>query len=96
VEYFKYLANMITDDAICTHEINCRIAMAKAAFNKTTLFTSKLNLNLRDKLIKCYTWNIAFMVLKLGHFRHTWKDFGMWCWKMEKISLTDCMRNEVS
>ena len=97
VEYFKYLANMITDDAICTHEINCRIAMAKAAFNKTTLFTSKLNLkNLRDKLVKCYVWNIAFMVQKPGHFRHTWKDFGMLCWKMEKISLTDCVRNEVS
>ena len=44
VEYFKYLANMFTDVAICTHEINCRISMAKAAFNKMTLFTSKLNL----------------------------------------------------
>ena len=34
VEYFKYLDNMITDDAICTHEVNCRIAMAKAALTK--------------------------------------------------------------
>jgi hypothetical protein len=93
VEYFKYLANMTTDDAICTHEINCRIAIAKAAFNKITLFTSKLNLILRDKLIQCYIWNIAFMVLKHGHFRHTWKISDMWCWKMEKISLTDCIRN---
>ena len=54
VEYFKYLANMVTDDAICTHEINCRISMAKAAFNKTTVFTSKLNLiNVREKTVKC-------------------------------------------
>jgi hypothetical protein len=67
VEYFKYLANMITDDAIGTYEINSRIAMAKAAFNKVTLFTSKMNLNLMDKLVKCYIWNIAFMVLKIGH-----------------------------
>jgi hypothetical protein len=67
VEYLKYLANMITEDAICTHEINCRIAMAKAAINKTTLFTGKLNLNLRNKLVKCYIWNIAFMVLKLNN-----------------------------
>jgi hypothetical protein len=51
---------MFTDDAIWTHEINCRIAMAKAAFNKTTLFTSKLNLkNVREKTVKCNIWNIA-------------------------------------
>jgi hypothetical protein len=49
---------MITYDARCTYEIKSRIAMAKAAFNKKTLFTSKLDLNLRRKLVKCYIWNI--------------------------------------
>jgi hypothetical protein len=35
--------------------------MAKAAFNKQkTLFTSKLDLNLRKKLGKCYIWSMAF------------------------------------
>jgi hypothetical protein len=35
--------------------------MAKAAFNKKkTLFASKLDLNLRKKLAKCYIWSIAF------------------------------------
>jgi len=34
--------------------------MAKAAFSKKkTLFISKLDLNLRKKLIKCYIWSIA-------------------------------------
>jgi len=34
--------------------------MAKAAFkNKEVLFTRKLGLNLRRKLIKCYIWNKA-------------------------------------
>jgi hypothetical protein len=34
--------------------------MAKAAFNKKkTLFTSKLDLSLRKKLVKCYIWSIA-------------------------------------
>jgi hypothetical protein len=34
--------------------------MAKAAFNKNaTLFTSKLDLNLRKKLVKSYIWSIA-------------------------------------
>ena len=35
-------------------EIECRIGMAKAAFDKKkTLFTSKLELNLTKKLVKC-------------------------------------------
>jgi hypothetical protein len=59
VEYFNYLGSMI-NDARCTREIKSRIAMAKAAFNKKhTLFTSKLDLNLRQKLVKCYIWSIA-------------------------------------
>ena len=37
-----------------------RIARAKAEFNKKkTLFTSKLDLNLRKKLVKCYIWSMA-------------------------------------
>jgi hypothetical protein len=47
VEWFKYLGSMLTNDGRCTCEIKSRIAMAKAAFNKKTLFTSKLDLNLR-------------------------------------------------
>ena len=35
--------------------------MAKDAFSKKkTLFTSKLDLNLRKKLIKCYIWSMTF------------------------------------
>jgi hypothetical protein len=59
VEYFNCLGN-ITNDARCTLEIKSRIAMAKAAFNKKkTLFTGKSDLNLREKLVKCYIWSIA-------------------------------------
>jgi hypothetical protein len=40
VEQFNYLGSMITNYARCTREIKSRIAMAKAALNKTkTLFT---------------------------------------------------------
>jgi hypothetical protein len=43
---------MITNDARCAREIKSRIAMLKAAFNKKqTIFTSKLDLNLRKKLV---------------------------------------------
>jgi len=69
---------MLTNDGRCRCEIKSRIAMAKAAFHKKrALFTSTLDLKLRKKLVKCYIWSIAYMVLKLGCFRqsnrNTWK-----------------------
>jgi hypothetical protein len=69
VESFKYLGSILTNDGRCTCEIKCRIAMAKAAFNKMrAIFISTLDLKLRKELVKCYIWSIAYMVLKLGHF----------------------------
>jgi len=54
------LGSMLTSDGRCTCEIKFRIAMAKAAFNKKkTPFTSKLGLNLRNKLVKCCIWSMA-------------------------------------
>jgi hypothetical protein len=50
VEYLKYFGSVITDDAKCTHETKFRVTIAKAAFNeKKTLFSSKLDLNLRKE-----------------------------------------------
>jgi hypothetical protein len=61
VEYFKYLGSMITNDERCTCAIKSRIVMAKAACNKKkNLVATKLDLNLRKKLVKCYIWSIAF------------------------------------
>jgi hypothetical protein len=46
----------------CTREIKSRIAMAKAAFNKKTfLFTSNLNLDLREKLVKLLHFEHSFV-----------------------------------
>jgi hypothetical protein len=60
MEYFKYLGNMLANNGRWTCEIKSRIAMAKAAFNKKrALFASKIYLELRKKLVKCYIWNIA-------------------------------------
>ena len=62
VECFKYLGSILTNDGRCTCEIKSRIAMAKSAFNKKkTLFTSKLDLNLRKKLVKCYILEHGFV-----------------------------------
>jgi hypothetical protein len=100
VEYFNYLCSMLTNDARCTREIKYRIAMAKAAFNKKkTLFTSKLHLNLRNKLVKCYLWSIALYGVEKWTLRKVdqkyLESFEMWCWRrVEKISWTDRVRNE--
>jgi hypothetical protein len=55
VWYFDYFANMITYHARCVCEIKSKITMAKAACSKRKiLFTSKLDLNLREELVNCY------------------------------------------
>ena len=82
LEYFNYFGSIITNHARC--EIKSRNAMAKAAFNrKKVLFTRKLDLNLRKKLVKYYIFNIA------GYCAETWtlhkvdhkylESFEMWC-----------------
>ena len=80
--------------------VKCRIAMAKAAFNKKkALFTSTLDLELRKKLVKCYIWSIAFYGAETGTLRAVdqkhLESFEMWCWRMEKISKTEHVRNEL-
>jgi hypothetical protein len=91
---------MLTNDGRCNCEIKCRIAMAKAAFNKkTVLFNSTLELELRKKLVKCYIRSIALYgaetwMLWAVDQKHL-ESFEMWCWtRMEKISWTDDVRNE--
>jgi hypothetical protein len=77
-----------------------RITTAKAAFNKKmTLFTSKLDLNLRKKPVKRCIWGTALCGAETWTLRKVdekyLESFEMWCWRrMEKISWTDRVRNE--
>jgi hypothetical protein len=76
---------MKTNYARCTREIKSRIAMARAAFNKKkTLFRSKVDLNLRKKLVKCYIWSLTLLGAEtwtLGEAEHKYlESFQMWCW----------------
>jgi hypothetical protein len=91
---------MLTNDGRCTCEIKSRIAMAKASFNKKrALGTSKMDIELRKKLVKCYIWSIALYgaetwTLQAVDQKHL-ESFEMWCWRrMEKINWTDQVRNE--
>jgi hypothetical protein len=99
VEEFNYSGSMITNDVRCTREIKARIAMANPAINKRTVFTSKLDLELRKKLVKCSIWNIALYGAETWTLRKLdqkyLESFQMWCWRMmEKIIWTDRVNNE--
>jgi hypothetical protein len=81
-----------------TREIKSRIGFAKASFNKKFLFASRLDLNLRKKLVKCLIWSIALFGAESWTLRKVvWKyreRFEM-CWQgMGKISWNDRVRNE--
>ena len=50
VKCSKYLGSMLTEDGRCTCEIESRIAMAKAAFNKKkNLFTQQIGLKFEEE-----------------------------------------------
>ena len=60
--------------------------MAKTAFNKKkNPFTSKLDLNLRKKLVKCYVGSMALYGAETWTLRATdqkrLESFEMWCWR---------------
>jgi len=85
----------------CTREIKSRTANAKAGLNnKKTLFTSKLDSDLRKKLVKCYIWSRTFQGAETwtfweAHQKHL-KNSEMW-WRrgMEKI-ITRSRRRGIS
>ena len=56
VEEFKYLGSIFTEKADCEKEIRTRIAIAKAAFGnmKKVLTNISMNINLRQRILKCY------------------------------------------
>jgi hypothetical protein len=99
VEYFKYLGSTLTNDGRCTCEIKFRTAMAKAALNKKrVLFTSKMDLELRKKLVNCYIWTIALCSAETWTLRAVdqkyLESFEVWCWRRMENIWTDHGRNE--
>jgi hypothetical protein len=62
------------------------------------LLTSKLDLHLRQNLVKCYRWSIALCGAETWTLRKVYQkyleSFEMWCWRRMKISWTDRVRGE--
>jgi len=60
VSQFRYLGSLISEDGYCTKEIRSRIDMAKRLFmEKMNLFTDKMNLKLKKRIMKCLVWSVA-------------------------------------
>ena len=82
-------------------KLNPRLPWKKLHSARRRLFTSKLDFNLRKKLIKCYIWSMTLYsygaeiwTLRAADQKYL-ESFEMWCWRrMEKISWTDHVRNE--
>jgi hypothetical protein len=86
LEFFKYLCSMLTNDGRCMCEIKSRISIAKAVFDKKKiLFTSKLDLNLTKKLVRCYIWSMTLYGAETWTLRAADQEyqecFEMWCWR---------------
>jgi hypothetical protein len=67
--------------------------------NKKSLFTSKLDLILRKKLVKCYILSMALYGAETWTLRAADQKylecFEIWCWRRKvKISWIDHVRNE--
>ena len=53
---------MITNDARSTRGIKCGAAMVKAALHKKkAVLTSKLDSNIRNKMVESYIWIYSFV-----------------------------------
>jgi hypothetical protein len=72
--------------------------LIRVAFNKKTKkkthFTSRLDIYLRKKLVKCYIWSIALCGAETWTLQRVDQKyleiFEMWCWRrMGKITWTD-------
>jgi len=93
VSQFRYLGSLISEDG------QSRIEMAKEVFmEKKKLFTGKMNLELKKRIMKYLVWTVALYATETWTLTQTDRRseaFEMWTWRrMEKISWLDKVTNE--
>jgi len=72
VSQFRYLDSLIYEDGYCTKEIRSRIEMAKKVFmEKKKLFTGKMNLELKKRIMKCPVWSVALYAAHIWMLKQT-------------------------
>jgi len=100
VNHFKYLGSVISEDGYCEKDVRCRITMAKNAFmEKKKLLTSKLNMDLKKRIIKSTIWGVALYAAETWTLTETSRKkleaFESWVWRrMLKICWTEKITNE--
>jgi hypothetical protein len=65
----ELLVSTVTNNRRHTYEIESKTATKKAALNKKSSFTSKMDQNLNEQTIKMEHLDNICVVLKTGHFR---------------------------
>jgi hypothetical protein len=70
--------------------------MTKAEFNKKrALFTWKMDLELRKKIVKCYIWSVALYGAETGTLRAVdqkhLESSEVWCWRRIRRSVGPIM-----
>ena len=95
-----YLGSVTIEDGHCDRDIRSQIAMGKAAFmEKKSLLTSKMDLELRKRIMKSTIWSVALYgaetwTMTKDH-RNKLEAFEMWLWRrMLKISWTEKVSNQ--
>ena len=73
--------------------------LKKHLTEKKSLLTSKVNIELRKKLFRCYVWSIALYDSEIWTLkqleRKYLESFEMWCWsRMEKITWSEKVTTE--
>jgi hypothetical protein len=100
VEYLYYMQSLVTDGAICILRNSIQdFHVRSSILEKEDLFISKLDLNLRNKLVKCYILSIALCSAETWTLwqidRKYLKHFEIVCWRRMEIRWTNCVKNEV-
>ena len=93
VTCYQYLGSLVTSDGRCNTEIKSRIGKAKTQFGKlkTLLCNTKINMNVRKRMLQCYVWPVLLYGAEAWTLKEDMKRrlraFEMWCYRrMMKIS----------
>ena len=81
VSQFRYVGSLISEDGYCTKEIRSRIETVKKVFMEKELFTGKMNVELKKRIMKCLVWSVALYAAQTWTLTQTdrrLEAFEMW------------------
>ena len=86
VSQFRYLGSLLSEDGHCIKEIWSRSEIAKKVFTeKKKLFTGKMNLELKKRIMKFLIWSVAPYAAETWRLtptdRRRLEAFETWIWR---------------